>query len=204
MNDTEEWYVRAADGKVYGPAARETLKAWAREGRIAPSGYVSRDRKQWIPAQMMPELEMCWVVEVEPGKFFGPFNRAVVARLAAAGEIPGQASVYRRHFLPVDKDPEPVVVEKIVEKIVEKRVEVSVEKIVERIVEVEPPARTAIVESVASPADAPTPPAGDAVFAHVDRARLAALEAAARRELAQALRRQDAHGLSGIFTRRKA
>lgn len=200
MNEIEEWYVRAADGKVYGPAARETLKVWAREGRIAPSGYVSRDRKQWIPAQMMQELEMCWVVEAEPGKFFGPFNRAVVVRLAAAGEIPGQASVYRRHFLPVDKDPEPVVVEKIVER----RVEVPVEKIVERIVEVEPPARTAIVEPVASPAEASSPPAQGAVFGHVDRARLAALEAAAQRELAQALHRQGASGLAGIFTRRKA
>lgn len=209
MNEAEEWYVRSANGKVYGPADRETLKVWAQEGRVDPTGFVSRDRRQWIPAQMMPELEMCWVVEAEPGKFFGPFNRAVVIRLATAGEIPKQANVYRRHFLPVDKDPEPVVVEKIVEKvvekIVEKRVEVPVEKIVERIIEVEPPPRAAIVEAAQSPAEASLPPPQTGPFAKVDRARLAALEAAAQRELAQVARQQhNAAGLAGIFSRRKS
>ncbi len=207
MNEAEEWYVRSADGKVYGPADRETLKIWAREGRVDPSGFVSRDRRQWIPAQMMQELEMFWVVEAEPGKFFGPFNRAVVIRLAAAGEIPQQASVYRRHFLPVDKDPEPEVriVEKVVEKIVEKRVEVPVEKIVERIIEVEPPPRAAIVEAAEPPTVASLPPPQDGPFAKIDRERLAALEAAAQRELAQVARHpHGAAGLAGIFSRRKS
>ena len=78
---SEQWYVRSADGNVYGPATRAALVDWAREGRIEPSGFVSRDRKEWLPAQLMDELEMRWVVEAEPGKFFGPFNRAVVVRL---------------------------------------------------------------------------------------------------------------------------
>ena len=33
----------------------------------------------------MPELEMKWLVEVEPGKVFGPFNRAVVIDLFRKG-----------------------------------------------------------------------------------------------------------------------
>lgn len=203
MNAEKEWYVRSADGKVYGPADRETLKEWSREGRVDPSGFVSRDRRQWIPAQLMPELEMHWVVEAEPGKFFGPFNRAVVSRLAAAGEIPPQANIYRRHFLPIDKDPEPIVVEKVVEKIVEKRVEVPVEKVVERIIEVEPPPRAALVEDESPATDAEFPPPSGALFPSVDRARLAALEAAAARELAQVVRRQDPSGLANIFSRRR-
>ena len=144
MNQNKEaWYVRSSDGQVYGPTDRSSLVVWAEEGRIEPSGFVSRDRKEWIPAQLMPELEMKWVVEAEPGKFFGPFNRKMIIRLASSGSLPAGAGVYRRHELAVDKDPPPVTVEKrvevpvekIVEKVVEKRVEVPVEKIVEKIVE---------------------------------------------------------------------
>ena len=133
----KEWFVRSSEGKVYGPTDRETLIEWAGEGRIEPTGFISSDRKTWIPAQLMSELEMKWVVEAEPGKFYGPFNRKMVTRLASRNEIPNGAVFYRKHELAIDQDPPPVTVE--VEKIVEKevRVEVPVEKIVEKIVEKE-------------------------------------------------------------------
>lgn len=242
----EEWYVRSADGSVYGPTDKVSLVQWAREGRIDPSGFVSSDRKSWKPAQLMPELEMKWVVEAEPGKFFGPFNRAVVIRLSAAGTIPQGANVYRLHELAPDCDPEPerieVPVEKVVEKIVEKvvrvevpvekiverivekevrvevpvekiverivekevRVEVPVERIVERVVEVEPPARSAIVEPEVVEAVAVQPPAPTfgGIFKGADRARMEALEAAARRELSAA-KRGGFGGMNGFFARRK-
>ena len=130
----EKWYVRSEDGSVYGPADRKTLVAWAEEGRINATGFVSRDRKSWIPAQLMDELAMKWVVEAEPGQFFGPFNRAFLVKLHKAGAVPGGAKIYSRHDLPPDEDPAPEIVEKIVEKIVE--VPVEVEKIVEKRVEV--------------------------------------------------------------------
>ena len=137
----ETWYVKSADGSVYGPTDRASLVQWAREGRIDPSGFVSCDRVSWLQAPLMPELEMSWVVETEVGKFYGPFNRAVVVRLAAAGSIPPGANIYRRHDLPPGQDPAPERVEVPVEKIVEKevRVEVPVEKIVEKEVRVEVP-----------------------------------------------------------------
>ncbi|MCR5414897.1 MAG: DUF4339 domain-containing protein [Kiritimatiellae bacterium] len=194
----EEWYVRSPDGQVYGPTDRSTLIDWAGEGRVEPGGFVSRDRRQWIPAQLMEELEMEWVVEAEPGKFFGPFNRRLVVKLASSGELPEGAAVYRRHKFAVDKDPPPKIVEKIVEKVVIK--EVPVEKIVEKIIEVEPPPRSMIVDPggvVAAPRP-PAPPSGG-IFKNVDPARLAALEAAARRELAAA----EASGFGGFFSRRK-
>ena len=194
---SEKWYVRCADGNVYGPTDRAALADWAKEGRIEPTGFVSRDRKEWIPAQLMPELEMKWVVEAEPGKFFGPFNRQVVIALFKAGTIPRGASIYSRHDLKVDEDPPP----KVVEKVVEKRVEVPVEKIVEKIVEVEPKARTAIIEPevVEAVAARPPQPVLSGIFKGADRSRLEALEAAARRELAAAKR----GGLGGLFSRRK-
>ena len=127
-----EWFVRSSEGKVYGPTDRKTLIEWAKEGRIEPSGFVSSDRKIWLPAQLMSELEMKWVVEAEPGKFYGPFNRNVVSRLALSNGVPPGAVFYRKHELAIDQDPPSVTVEKKVEVEVEKIVEVPVEKIVEK------------------------------------------------------------------------
>ena len=136
--------MRMSDGNVYGPADVESLVSWAEEGRIEPTSSLSKDRIEWTPAQLMPELEMKWLVEVEPGKTTGPYNRKFLIASSADGSLPVEAKVYRLHEFPVDKDPPPTVVEKEVvrevpvEKIVEveKRVEVPVEKVVEKRVEV--------------------------------------------------------------------
>ena len=213
MVDERKWYVRTEDGKVYGPADVTSLSLWAQDGRIEPAAFVSQDRKSWVPAQLMSELEMKWLVEVEPGKVFGPFNRAVVIRLSREGELPPEAKIYRLHEFAITEDPPPVEkivqkivekrvevpVEKIVEKIVEKRVEVPVEKIVEKIVEVEPPPRTEIVvaEVVEPVAAMPPPKAPGAVFKDLGRSQLAALEAAARNELANAKRNRMPFNLFG-------
>ena len=130
MNEAKEWYVKAVDGNVYGPASLSSLVTWAKDGRIEPTSFISQDRKSWRPAQAMSELEMKWLVEVEPGKVFGPFNRAVVIGLFKDDSVAGTAKAYRLHEFAIDEDPPPV--EKIVEKevIKEVRVEVPVEKIV--------------------------------------------------------------------------
>ena len=212
-----EWFVRSSEGKVYGPTDRKTLIEWAKEGRIEPSGFVSSDRKTWIPAQLMGELEMKWVVEAEPGKFYGPFNRNVVSRLASGNGAPPGAVFYRKHEFAIDQDPPPVTVEKKVEveveKIVEKevRVEVPVEKIVEKIVEkeviieVEPPARRPIVGEAAAPAFSERPPVPQlgGMFKNVNPAKLAELEAAAQRELAAA-KNAKGGGFAGLFPRRRS
>ena len=204
MNDRNEvWYVRSEEGMVYGPTDIATLTTWSQEGRIEPSGHISKDRKSWVPAQLMKELEMCWVIEAEPGKFFGPFNRQVVIRLSRNGEIPEGANVYLKYPLDVEKDPEPVVIEKVVEKRVE--VPVEVEKIVERIVEVEPPARHEIVEPevVDAVAAQPPPPKVGGIFKNVNPSKLAALEAAAQRELMAVGKHGMPKSISSLILRRK-
>ena len=82
-----EYYVRAADEQVFGPIVMETLIEWARDSRIDPTSVVSSDRKTWVPAPLLPELEMTWLVETDPGTFYGPFNRAVVDGLFEAGTL---------------------------------------------------------------------------------------------------------------------
>ena len=240
MNDRKEWYVRMSDGNVYGPADVAALVSWAEDGRVDPSSSLSKDRIKWTPAQLMPELEMKWLVEIEPGKPLGPYNRKFLIASCADGSLPATAKVYRLHEFPVDQDPPPVVVEKIVEKrvevpvekIVEKRVEVPVEKIVEKIVEVpvekivekivevekrvevpvekivekiveveKPPRTTVVVPEVVEPSgnEPPRRAGGAGLFGDVSRSGLAALEQAARRELAAAGKNRF-----GFFRRKKA
>ena len=198
MNEIKEWYVRSEDGKVYGPASMDSLVVWATEGRVEPAGFVSKDRLSWTPAQLVPELKMDWLVEIEPGKIFGPYNRAYVSKLTEAAAVPKEAKLYRAHPYAIDEDPPPV--EKIVEKVVEKRVEVPVEKIVEKVIEIEPPARKTIVDPEVLDPVAVEPPTRipGKMFMNVERNRLAALEAAARRELsAAAAQRRGGFNLFG-------
>ena len=187
MADESKWYVRMEDGKVYGPAGIKSLVEWAKDGRVEPTSFVSQDRKSWRPAQTMSELEMKWLVETEPGKVFGPFNRAVVIGLFKDDGVAKTAKAYRLHEFAVDEDPPPV--EKIVEKEVVKEVRV----------EVPPPARTELVvaEVVEPVADTPPPRAPGSIFGNASREQLVALEAAARRELSSANRRHMSFGLFG-------
>ncbi|MCR5839326.1 MAG: hypothetical protein K6G94_06795 [Kiritimatiellae bacterium] len=241
MNSKKEWYVRMSNGNVYGPADVASLVSWAEDGRIDPSSSLSKDRIKWTPAQLMDELGMKWLVELEPGKPLGPYNRKFLISSHAEGSLPDRAKLYRLHEFPIDQDPPPTVVEKevikevpvekvvekvvevpvekivekevvrevpvekIVEKVVEveKRVEVPVEKIVEKevikevpvekivekIVEVEkPPRTTVVVPEVVEPTgnEPPRRKTGAGMFGDVSRSGLAALEEAARRELAAA------------------
>ena len=222
----KEWYVRMSDGNVYGPANVESLVCWAEEGRIEPTSSLSKDRMEWTPAQLMSDLEMKWLVEIEPGKTSGPYNRKFLIASSADGSLPAEAKLYRLHEFPVDKDPPIETVEKIVEvekrvevpveKIVEKRVEVPVEKIVEKevikevpvekvvekIVEVEkPPRTTVVVPEIVEPAgnEPPRRAASAGIFGEVNRSSLEALEQAARRELAAAGKTRF-----GFFGRKKA
>ncbi len=196
MQNTQEWYVRSAEGKVYGPADLAALTVWAEEGRIDPSGFVSNDCQSWLPAQLLPELDMSWVVESEPGKFYGPFNRKMVSRLSKTGAIPEGAVIYRRHNMHIDEDPAPekVIVEKIVEKIVE----------VEKIIEVEPSPRRPITGQapVLAVASRPPVPVKDGIFKNINPESLAALEEAVEREIAAAkCGRMGA--FNNLFSRRK-
>ena len=207
----KEWYVRISDGNVYGPADVASLVSWAEDGRIDPSSSLSKDRIKWTPAQLMDELGMKWLVELEPGKPLGPYNRKFLISSHTEGSLPDRAKLYRLHEFPIDQDPPPTVVEKEVikevpvekivevekrvevpvEKVVEKEVikEVPVEKIVEKIVEVEkPPRTTVVVPEIVEPVgnEPPRRSVGKGMFDDVSRSGLAALEEAARRELAAA------------------
>ena len=89
------WYVKGADGKVFGPADDAKMVSWVKEGRVDPFAGVSNDLKQWKLASLVPMFEMDWIVENEPGRFYGPTHRDVVEDLARTGSLTPSCRIYR-------------------------------------------------------------------------------------------------------------
>lgn len=89
------WYVKNADGKVFGPADDEKILSWVKDGRVDPFAGVSNDLKTWKLASLEPSFEMDWIVENDPGQFYGPTHRAVVEDLANSGSLSPTCRIYR-------------------------------------------------------------------------------------------------------------
>ena len=103
MNSDEKWYVRNTKGKVFGPIGFETLKTWVRDGRVEPLAGVSKDLQNWMLAPLKPELEMDWIIENNPGQFYGPTHRAVVDDFLKSGTLsPGARFYYDNSDLILD------------------------------------------------------------------------------------------------------
>ncbi len=89
------WYVKNADGKVFGPVDDGKLLAWVKDGRVEPFAGLSNDLKSWKLASLEPMLEMDWIVENEPGRFYGPTHRAVIDDLIKAKSLSATCRIYR-------------------------------------------------------------------------------------------------------------
>ena len=90
-----KWYVKNTDGKVFGPVDDEKLLAWVKDGRVEPFAGLSNDLKSWKLAALEPSLEMDWLVENEPGRFYGPTHRAVIDDLLKSGALKATCRIYR-------------------------------------------------------------------------------------------------------------
>ena len=94
MNFGEKWYVRNPAGKVFGPIDFETLQKWVRDGRVEPLAGISENLRDWMLASLKPELGMDWVIENNPGQFYGPTHRAVVDDFVKSGTLSPGARFY--------------------------------------------------------------------------------------------------------------
>ena len=90
-----KWYVKNADGKVFGTVDDEKLLAWVKDGRVEPFAGVSNDLKTWKLASLVPSLEMDWLIENEPGRFYGPTHRAVIDDLMKSDALAATCRIYR-------------------------------------------------------------------------------------------------------------
>jgi len=89
------WYVKNADGKVFGPVDDAKLLAWVKDGRVEPFAGLSNDLQKWRLASLEPSLEMDWIVENEPGRFYGPTHRAVIDDLIRNKSLSATCRIYR-------------------------------------------------------------------------------------------------------------
>jgi hypothetical protein len=107
-NDSRQWFLRIAGGStvdpfswlsrifggnVFGPVPMKNLITWAEQGRIVPGNEVSTDRKNWVRAETIPELEMKWFVDDGAGKTVGPFNRLAAESFLKSGKASAQAKI---------------------------------------------------------------------------------------------------------------
>lgn len=108
----EMWKVKDESGTVFGPASMASLQSWARDGRLAATHLISSDGVNWEPATSRRELAMDWIVELSPGKFYGPIHREACDELIANGTISeGQPQFVR--VLSAEDSPEVLKAENI-------------------------------------------------------------------------------------------
>ena len=81
------WFLKTGDGAVYGPLDIGQLREWADDCRIAPGNQVSKDKQHWAPVESLPELEMCWMVELANKKTFGPINLSALKDFVKSGAV---------------------------------------------------------------------------------------------------------------------
>lgn len=81
------WYLKKADGGIYGPATLSDIRQWAADGRIAPEDDLSEDQASWRPAPSIPEMEMNYEVILEDGSRYGPVHVMALRELMLDGSI---------------------------------------------------------------------------------------------------------------------
>ncbi len=94
--DTRSWFLRIASGVVFGPVPTKALRLWAEQGRVQPGNEISLDRKNWIPAPSLEELDIVWYLEDNQGNLTGPFNKRAAEKLIADGRVGEGTSIVHK------------------------------------------------------------------------------------------------------------
>ncbi len=94
--DTRNWFLRIASGVVFGPVPTKALRLWAEQGRVQPGNEISLDRKNWIPAPSLEELDIVWYLEDAQGNLTGPFNKRAAEKLIADGRVGEGTSIVHK------------------------------------------------------------------------------------------------------------
>ena len=93
---SEMWYLRKTDGSEYGPATLDEIARWAAESRVVSGNAVSRDRREWVPVEDVPELGMEWTAHLADGRKYGPFNILATRDLHLHKVLPADARLTHR------------------------------------------------------------------------------------------------------------
>jgi hypothetical protein len=104
-NDSRQWFLRTGDKTIFGPVPTSNFITWAEQGRILSGHEVSCDRKNWVPAEQVPELGITWYVDDGTGKLRGPLNRVAAEQVLKSDKAPAGAKLVKA----ADADPAHVI-----------------------------------------------------------------------------------------------
>ena len=92
---SDEWYLlKVQDHEIFGPAPLDQLRLWASGAKISPMDRVSNDdRRTWLHAPMILELQMDWLIEMPDNFLYGPTNIGTLQEFLALGEIDENVTV---------------------------------------------------------------------------------------------------------------
>lgn len=88
MDDSPKWFlIKQEDETVFGPLPFSQLLQWSEDACISPLDKVSSDGTNWVKAPMIPDLHMDYLLELEPGAYYGPTTIGAIREFLIAGEI---------------------------------------------------------------------------------------------------------------------
>lgn len=96
VHSSYQYYLKKADGAIYGPSELAVLKQWAREGRIAPDDLISKDQSFWYPAPTLTDLDMNWLIQLHDGTQYGPIHLHALQELVEEGSLSAEDVVINR------------------------------------------------------------------------------------------------------------
>jgi len=81
------WFLKKANGEIFGPVDLAQLKLWATDGRVAPEDGLSEDQQTWTSAPDLAELAMDWNVTVRENEVYGPLHLLAFRDLLLDGQV---------------------------------------------------------------------------------------------------------------------
>jgi len=81
------------DDTLFGPIGFELLRQWAVEAYISPLDKVSTDQVTWVKAPMIPELQMDYLIQIGPERYYGPTTVGAIREFLERGEVTPDAMI---------------------------------------------------------------------------------------------------------------
>lgn len=94
MDVTQKWFLmKHDDSALFGPIGFELLRQWAVEAYISPLDKVSTDQVTWVKAPMIPELQMDYLIQIGPERYYGPTTVGAIREFLERGEVTQDALI---------------------------------------------------------------------------------------------------------------
>ncbi len=90
----KKFFLKVANGQVFGPIPMSKLYNWASIYRISPNDYISKDKEKWTSVTDIAELGIEWLITLVNGDVSGPVNLFAVQHLIRNNEAASDATLH--------------------------------------------------------------------------------------------------------------